>query len=178
MEIRCGIKKMGDTSKKYVHMLNATLCATGRAICCLLENYQEADGVRVPEVLVPYMGGITFLPFVRDAKSTAPSQQQQQGEGGGGGGKPAPPAKSSGGAAASKGSAQTPPSAPAPAASAGSGSSGAGAGAGSGPTASAVVAVVAEVPVELQPLVAAIGGKAEEVRLQRVAAVWILLIRW
>ena len=40
MEIRCGIKKMGDTSKKYVHMLNATLCATGRAICCLLENYQ------------------------------------------------------------------------------------------------------------------------------------------
>jgi len=31
---------MGDTSKKYVHMLNATLCATGRAICCLLENYQ------------------------------------------------------------------------------------------------------------------------------------------
>jgi len=33
-------------------MLNATLCATGRAICCLLENYQEADGVRVPEVRV------------------------------------------------------------------------------------------------------------------------------
>jgi len=40
MEIRCGVKKMGDTQKKYVHMLNATLCATGRAICCLLENYQ------------------------------------------------------------------------------------------------------------------------------------------
>eukprot|EP00981_Chlorochromonas_danica_P011603 scaffold4140_cov178-Ochromonas_danica.AAC.16 len=70
MEIRCGIKKMGDREKKYVHMLNATLCATGRAICCLLENYQEADGVRVPEVLVPFMGGLTFLPFVRDAKGT------------------------------------------------------------------------------------------------------------
>jgi seryl-tRNA synthetase len=41
MEIRCGLtKKQGDTEKKYVHMLNATLCATGRAICCLLENYQ------------------------------------------------------------------------------------------------------------------------------------------
>jgi outer membrane biosynthesis protein TonB len=50
-------------------MLNATLCATGRAICCLLENYQEADGVRIPEVLVPFMGGITFLPFVRDSKA-------------------------------------------------------------------------------------------------------------
>jgi seryl-tRNA synthetase len=61
MEIRCGIKKMGDREKKYVHMLNATLCATGRAICCLLETYQDADGVRIPEVLVPYMGGLTFL---------------------------------------------------------------------------------------------------------------------
>jgi len=67
MEIRCGMKKLGDREKKYVHMLNATLCATGRAICCLLETYQEADGVRIPEVLVPFMGGITFLPFVRDS---------------------------------------------------------------------------------------------------------------
>ena len=40
MEIRCGIKKLGDRDKKYVHMLNSTLCATGRAICCLLETYQ------------------------------------------------------------------------------------------------------------------------------------------
>jgi seryl-tRNA synthetase len=68
MEIRCGIKKMGDREKKYVHMLNATLCATGRAICCLLENYQDANGVHIPEVLVPFMGGITYLPFVRDSK--------------------------------------------------------------------------------------------------------------
>jgi hypothetical protein len=68
MEIRCGTKKLGDREKKYVHMLNATLCATGRAICCLLETYQEKDGVRIPEVLIPYMGGITFLPFVREAK--------------------------------------------------------------------------------------------------------------
>mmetsp|Transcript_23496 Transcript_23496/g.39289 ORF Transcript_23496/g.39289 Transcript_23496/m.39289 type:complete len:637 (+) Transcript_23496:61-1971(+) len=68
MEIRSGGKKLGDREKKYVHMLNATLCATGRGICCLLENYQEADGVRVPEVLVPFMGGITFMPFIRDAR--------------------------------------------------------------------------------------------------------------
>ena len=68
MEIRCGIKKTGDDRKRYVHMLNSTLCATGRAICCLLENYQEEDGVRVPEVLVPFMGGVTFLPFVRELK--------------------------------------------------------------------------------------------------------------
>ena len=68
MEIRCGQKKMGDREKKYVHMLNSTLCATGRAICCMLENYQTPEGVRVPEVLQPYMGGMDFLPFVRDAR--------------------------------------------------------------------------------------------------------------
>jgi hypothetical protein len=62
---------MGDKEKKYVHMLNATLCATGRAICCLLETYQEANGVRIPDVLVPYMGGITFLPFVRESRTGA-----------------------------------------------------------------------------------------------------------
>merc|ERR1712226_81288 len=31
----------------------------------ILETYQTADGVRVPEALVPFMGGTTFLPFVR-----------------------------------------------------------------------------------------------------------------
>ena len=55
----------GDSSKKvYVHMLNSTLCATERALCCLLENYQTKGGVKVPPVLVPYMGGVTFIPFV------------------------------------------------------------------------------------------------------------------
>lgn len=73
MEIRCGTKTLGNREKKYVHMLNATLCATGRAIYCLLETYQESDGVRIPEVLMPFMGGITFLPFVRDARPTEKS---------------------------------------------------------------------------------------------------------
>lgn len=68
---RCGVKKAkgdGDALKErasYVHMLNSTLCATGRGICCLLENHQTEDGVRVPEVLQPYMAGIDFLPFKR-----------------------------------------------------------------------------------------------------------------
>jgi seryl-tRNA synthetase len=51
--------------KQYVHMLNSTLCALTRTISCILENYQEKDGVRVPDVLVPFMGGTTFIPFVR-----------------------------------------------------------------------------------------------------------------
>lgn len=66
MEIRCGAKKVGDVSKRYVHMLNATLCACTRVICAILELNQQADGVRVPDVLVPYMGGMTFIPFIRD----------------------------------------------------------------------------------------------------------------
>ena len=67
---RCGgkaQKEKGDltTRASYVHMLNATLCATGRGICCLLETHQTETGVVVPEVLRPYMGGKDFLPFVR-----------------------------------------------------------------------------------------------------------------
>eukprot|EP01083_Nonionella_stella_P069348 184814_1 len=66
METRYGQKKMGDREKKYVHMLNSTLCATTRTICCILENYQTAEGVNVPEVLQPYCGGVKFFPFVRE----------------------------------------------------------------------------------------------------------------
>ena len=32
--------------KEYVHMLNCTLSATERTLCCVLENYQTPDGVR------------------------------------------------------------------------------------------------------------------------------------
>ncbi|KAL0746651.1 hypothetical protein Bca101_028653 [Brassica carinata] len=48
---------------KYVHMLNSTLTATERTICCILENYQREDRVEVPQVLLPFMDGVTYLPF-------------------------------------------------------------------------------------------------------------------
>ena len=63
--VRCGSKAGKHERASYCHMLNSTLCATGRGICCILENYQTEDGVVVPEVLRPYMGGKDFLPFVR-----------------------------------------------------------------------------------------------------------------
>lgn len=68
METRFGYKKMGDREKKYVHMLNSTLTATERTICCILENYQDHSrgGVVVPEKLRPFMGGIDFIPFVNE----------------------------------------------------------------------------------------------------------------
>ena len=43
----------------------STLTATERTLCCVLENHQTPEGFRVPDVLVPYMHGITFLPFVK-----------------------------------------------------------------------------------------------------------------
>jgi len=64
MEIRYGGKKMDDKEKKYVHCLNSTLVATERAMCCIVENYQTPEGVNVPKVLQPFMGGIEFIPFI------------------------------------------------------------------------------------------------------------------
>jgi seryl-tRNA synthetase len=47
---------------EFVHTLNGSGLAVGRTLVAILENYQEADGkVRVPKVLVPYMGGLEVI---------------------------------------------------------------------------------------------------------------------
>ncbi len=47
---------------EYVHTLNGSGLAVGRALVAVLENYQQADGsVVVPEVLRPYMGGLAVI---------------------------------------------------------------------------------------------------------------------
>lgn len=47
---------------QLVHTLNGSGLAVGRTVVAILENYQREDGsVKVPEVLVPYMGGLTEL---------------------------------------------------------------------------------------------------------------------
>mmetsp|Transcript_1760 Transcript_1760/g.3916 ORF Transcript_1760/g.3916 Transcript_1760/m.3916 type:complete len:470 (-) Transcript_1760:59-1468(-) len=58
-------KSEKNPQQQYCHMLNSTLCATERAMCCLVENYQTKTGLRVPRVLVPFCGGVEFFPFVR-----------------------------------------------------------------------------------------------------------------
>ncbi|MCF1684397.1 serine--tRNA ligase [Tetragenococcus halophilus] len=53
-----------DTEGKphYAHTLNGSGLAVGRTVAAILENYQNADGsVTIPEVLVPYMGGMTKI---------------------------------------------------------------------------------------------------------------------
>ncbi|MEE3622401.1 serine--tRNA ligase [Nitrospirillum sp. BR 11752] len=49
----------GDKNTQFVHTLNGSGVAVGRALLAVMENYQEADGsIRVPDVLVPYMNGL------------------------------------------------------------------------------------------------------------------------
>ena len=52
-----------DGKPRFVHTLNGSGVAVGRAMVAVLENYQQADGsVDVPRVLRPYMGGLTRIP--------------------------------------------------------------------------------------------------------------------
>jgi seryl-tRNA synthetase len=47
---------------RFVHTLNGSGVAVGRALVAVLENYQQADGsVVIPDALRPYMGGIEIL---------------------------------------------------------------------------------------------------------------------
>jgi len=55
-------KPKGAKDTRFVHTLNGSGVAVGRALIAVLENYQEADGsVRIPEALKPYMGGLTKI---------------------------------------------------------------------------------------------------------------------
>lgn len=85
LEVRLQTK--GGKDKVYVHMLNATLCATERTMCCILENYQTEEGVRIPTVLQPFMGGKDFIPynkksvdefFAKKAKENAKEEKKQK----------------------------------------------------------------------------------------------------
>ncbi|MEQ9122102.1 MAG: aminoacyl--tRNA ligase-related protein, partial [Alphaproteobacteria bacterium] len=51
-------RRDGGKGTEFVHTLNGSGVAVGRALLALLENHQEEDGaIRVPEALRPYLGG-------------------------------------------------------------------------------------------------------------------------
>ena len=55
LNVRC--KRQGQKGTDFVHTLNGTAVATGRAMIALLENNQRADGtIAVPKVLQPWVG--------------------------------------------------------------------------------------------------------------------------
>ena len=66
VRLQLGKEKAGK-DKVFVHMLNATLCATERTMCCIVENYQTEEGIKIPKVLQPFMGGIEFIPYNKKA---------------------------------------------------------------------------------------------------------------
>ncbi len=60
--VRLNVKYNGVKGKEYVHTLNSTAIATGRALRAIIENYQQKDGsIKVPAVLQPYMNGIKVI---------------------------------------------------------------------------------------------------------------------
>lgn len=51
-----------DGKPELLHTLNGSGLAIGRTLIAILENYQQEDGsIEVPEVLHPYMRGLTRL---------------------------------------------------------------------------------------------------------------------
>lgn len=52
----------GEKNTTFVHTLNGSGLAVGRTMVAIIENYQQADGsIKVPDALVPYMGGLTVI---------------------------------------------------------------------------------------------------------------------
>lgn len=61
---RMGLKYRpeGNSKSEFCHTLNGSGLAVGRTLLAIMENYQQEDGsFLIPEVLVPYMGGMTVV---------------------------------------------------------------------------------------------------------------------
>jgi seryl-tRNA synthetase len=55
-------RRSGGAKPEFVHTLNGSGLAVGRTWIAILENYQQEDGsIEIPEVLHPYMGGMTKI---------------------------------------------------------------------------------------------------------------------
>jgi seryl-tRNA synthetase len=55
-------RKTGEKGGHFVHTLNGSGLAVGRTLVAVLENYQDENGrITIPDVLVPYMGGVTHI---------------------------------------------------------------------------------------------------------------------
>lgn len=56
------VRRGGGGALEYVHTLNGSGVAVGRALVAVLENFQQADGsVVIPDALRPYMGGVARI---------------------------------------------------------------------------------------------------------------------
>jgi seryl-tRNA synthetase len=69
LKVRYGQTKKLNEDTPFVHMLNATMCATTRVLCAILENNQVEDGIIVPNALTEFMPEKyrEKIPFVKPA---------------------------------------------------------------------------------------------------------------
>jgi seryl-tRNA synthetase len=60
--VRLNVRYQLKGGREFVHTLNSTAIATGRALRAIIENYQQEDGsIKVPTVLQPFMHGIKVV---------------------------------------------------------------------------------------------------------------------
>jgi seryl-tRNA synthetase len=60
MDARC--KRAGEKGTRFVHTLNGSGLAVGRALVAVMENYQDERGrIAIPQALHPYMRGVTHI---------------------------------------------------------------------------------------------------------------------
>ena len=60
--MRARFRTAGGKGTEFVHTLNGSGLAVGRALIAVMENYQRADGsIVVPEALRPYMGDLETI---------------------------------------------------------------------------------------------------------------------
>lgn len=69
LQVRYGQTKKMNATTDYVHMLNATMCATTRVICAILEVHQTETGIKVPACLKEFLPEDyqSEIPFVKPA---------------------------------------------------------------------------------------------------------------
>jgi len=60
--MKARFRRAGEKGTQFVHTLNGSGIAVGRALIAIMENYQQADGsIVVPEAVRPYMGGLARI---------------------------------------------------------------------------------------------------------------------
>ncbi len=59
--LKLRFREEGRAKPQVAHTLNGSALALPRIVAAILENYQTPDGIRVPKVLVPYLGGCEII---------------------------------------------------------------------------------------------------------------------
>ncbi|KAK5648426.1 hypothetical protein RI129_003318 [Pyrocoelia pectoralis] len=78
--VRYGQTKKMNAATDFVHMLNATMCATTRVICALLEVHQTKTGITIPNALKEFMPEQykNEIPFVKPAPIDLEKEQKKK----------------------------------------------------------------------------------------------------